>query len=146
MLGNQNRSLVSIFIRQQHDERKKIQRLLKENLDTFLSIGNHAPKERTRPPLLCFAYRKETECVCNSIVNCLYIMYSRNAAWRPRILEAYVVWCEYCFKVTIIHFCIHELAHRSLWFPFGHQMMLRHHQPFILWRPDLTWWWWWCLG
>ena len=69
VLGNQNRSHTSTFIHQQHDARKKIRRFLEEKLDTFFSIDNHArpPKERTRPPLRCFAYRKESECVCNLI-------------------------------------------------------------------------------
>ena len=51
-------------------EKKKLRRLLEEKLDAFLSIGNHAkpPKKRTRPPLRCFAYGKESECVCNLIV------------------------------------------------------------------------------
>ena len=70
VLGNQNRSHVSTFIRQQHDARKKIWRFLEEKQDAFLSIGNHAkpPIKRTRLPLRCFAYRKESECVCNLIV------------------------------------------------------------------------------
>ena len=63
MLGNQNRSHVSSFIRQQHDARKKIRRCLEEKLDAFLSIGNHAkpPKERTRLSLRCSEYRKESQ-------------------------------------------------------------------------------------
>ena len=44
---------------------------LEEKLDTFLLIGNHAkpPKERTRVPLRCFTYWKESECVYNLIVH-----------------------------------------------------------------------------
>ena len=36
----------------------------------FLLIGNHIkpPEEHTLPPLRCFAYRKESECVCNLII------------------------------------------------------------------------------
>ena len=47
-----------------------MRRFLEEKLVAFLSIGNHAkpPKERTPPPLRCFAYRKESECVYNLIV------------------------------------------------------------------------------
>ena len=52
---------------------KKLRRFLEEKLDAFLSIGNHAkpPKERTRSPLRCLAYRKESECVYN--LTCLMV-------------------------------------------------------------------------
>ena len=51
-------------------EENKLLRFLEEKQDAFLSIGNHVKplKERTLPPLRCFAYRKESECVCNLIV------------------------------------------------------------------------------
>ena len=63
----------------------------------MISISNHVkpPKEHTRSPLRCFAYRKESECVCHLIVLrvkqitlYMYIMHSLNAACRPRILES----------------------------------------------------------
>ena len=70
-------------------EERKLRRFLEEKLDAFLSIGNHAkpPKKRTRPPLHCFAYRKEAECVCDLIVfkNCLYI---RHSAMRHGVHES----------------------------------------------------------
>ena len=63
VLSNQNRSYLKFHSATTRRE-EKIRRFLEENLDAFLSIGKHAkpPKKHTRPPLRCFAYRKESEC------------------------------------------------------------------------------------
>ena len=57
----------------------------------FSSIGNHVKpaKERTRPPLRCFAYQNESECVymCNLIVlrgKQKDIMYTSTFHWKVK--------------------------------------------------------------
>ena len=71
-------------------------------------------KKHTRPPLHCFAYRKESEYLCNLIVYTWRIPQCSMASTNP----CSIVWCKYCFTVSAIHFCIRKLAHRSLCFFF----------------------------